>query len=166
MYACALQEAKTQTQAMTKSPVVSSQVQVKSKDEAPVIKNNLAEPEYDFLSKQPTEIVDETYKVDKFEKRKKIHENFYTILYYTNIILYYTIYKYLYYTIEVSRVIIIIILFEALKIKACELELEFFDFFLFLILIFFMVFSNNIITRKCGKQNYEKVFRDFQAIEQ
>lgn len=81
VYACALQEAKTQTQAMTKSPVVSSQVQIKSKDEAPVIKNNLAEPEYDFLSKQPTEIVDETYKVDKFEKRKKIHENFYTILY-------------------------------------------------------------------------------------
>lgn len=64
-----MQEPKTQTQAMTKSPVVSSQVQVKSKDEAPVIKNNLAEPEYDFLSKQPTEIVDETYKVDKFEKR-------------------------------------------------------------------------------------------------
>lgn len=63
-----MQEPKTQTQAMTKSPVVSSQVQVKSKDEAPVIKNNLAEPEYDFLSKQPTEIVDETYKVDKFEK--------------------------------------------------------------------------------------------------
>lgn len=85
MYACALQEAKTQTQAMTKSPVVSSQVQIKSKDEAPVIKNNLAEPEYDFLSKQPTEIVDETYKVDKFEKRKKFTKIFilyYTILYY------------------------------------------------------------------------------------
>lgn len=84
-----MQEPKTQTQAMTKSPVVSSQVQVKSKDEAPVIKNNLAEPEYDFLSKQPTEIVDETYKVDKFEKR-----NFQLV--------------------EVSRVIIIII-FESFK---------------------------------------------------
>ncbi|XP_017884119.1 mediator of DNA damage checkpoint protein 1 [Ceratina calcarata] len=48
---------------MTKSPVVSSQVQVKSKDETPVVKNNLAEPEYDFLSKQPTEVVDETYKL-------------------------------------------------------------------------------------------------------
>lgn len=84
-----MQEPKTQTQAMTKSPVVSSQVQVKSKDEAPVIKNNLAEPEYDFLSKQPTEIVDETYKVDKFEKR-----NFQLV--------------------EVCRVIIIII-FESFK---------------------------------------------------
>lgn len=61
-----LQEPKTQTQVMTKSPVISSQVQVKSKDEAPVVKNNLAEPEYDFLSKQPAEVVDETYKVKKF----------------------------------------------------------------------------------------------------
>lgn len=50
---------------MTKSPVVSSQVQVKPKDEAPGVKNNLAEPEYDFLSKQPAEIIDETYKVRK-----------------------------------------------------------------------------------------------------
>lgn len=72
MYVCTLKEPKTETQVMTKSPVVSSQVQIKSKDEAPVIKNNLAEPEYDFLSKQPTEIVDETYKVNKF----KCRENF------------------------------------------------------------------------------------------
>ena len=48
---------------MTKTPVISSQIQVKSKDETPVVKNNLAEPEYDFLSKQPAEVVDETYKV-------------------------------------------------------------------------------------------------------
>lgn len=101
-----MQEPKTQTQAMTKSPVVSSQVQVKSKDEAPVIKNNLAEPEYDFLSKQPTEIVDETYKVDKFEKR-----NFQLV--------------------EVCRVIIIIIIFESFKNQS-----EFFDFFVFLIMVF------------------------------
>ncbi|PBC26558.1 hypothetical protein APICC_07081 [Apis cerana cerana] len=67
------QEPKTQTQAMTKSPVVSSQVQVKSKDEAPVIKNNLAEPEYDFLSKQPTEIVDETYKLINLRPSSKAH---------------------------------------------------------------------------------------------
>lgn len=67
------QEAKTQTQAMTKSPVVSSQVQIKSKDEAPVIKNNLAEPEYDFLSKQPTEIVDETYKLINLRPSSKAH---------------------------------------------------------------------------------------------
>ena len=59
-----LQEPKTQTQVMTKAPVISSQTQVKSKDETPVVKNNLAEPEYDFLSKQPAEVVDETYKVN------------------------------------------------------------------------------------------------------
>ncbi|XP_057331751.1 mucin-2 [Microplitis mediator] len=46
----------------TKSPVLSSVVQVRAKDET-AVKNNLAEPEYDFLSKQPAEIVDETYKV-------------------------------------------------------------------------------------------------------
>lgn len=49
----------------TKSPAVSSHVQVKSKDDTPVVKNNLAEPEYDFLSKQPPEVIDETYKVRK-----------------------------------------------------------------------------------------------------
>lgn len=36
------------------------------------MKNNLAEPEYDFLSKQPTEVIDETYKVRKTgEKNRK-----------------------------------------------------------------------------------------------
>lgn len=41
---------------------MSSVVQVHPKEET-AVKNNLAEPEYDFLSKQPAEIVDETYKV-------------------------------------------------------------------------------------------------------
>ncbi|TGZ50813.1 uncharacterized protein [Temnothorax longispinosus] len=47
----------------TKTPVLSSVVQVRAKDETPGVKNNLAEPEYDFLSKQPTEVIDETYKL-------------------------------------------------------------------------------------------------------
>lgn len=52
-------------QATTKTPVLSSVVQVRAKDEALGVKNNLAEPEYDFLSKQPTEVIDETYRVSK-----------------------------------------------------------------------------------------------------
>lgn len=52
-------------QAATKTPILSSTVQVRAKDEALGVKNNLAEPEYDFLSKQPTEVIDETYKVSK-----------------------------------------------------------------------------------------------------
>lgn len=50
---------------MTRGPVVSSVVNVQSSDDVAGIKNNLAEPEYDYLSKQPTEIIDETYKVPK-----------------------------------------------------------------------------------------------------
>jgi len=49
----------------TKTPILSSVVQIRAKDETPGVKNNLAEPEYDFLSKQPTEVIDETYKVRK-----------------------------------------------------------------------------------------------------
>lgn len=116
-----MQEPKTQTQAMTKSPVVSSQVQVKSKDEAPVIKNNLAEPEYDFLSKQPTEIVDETYKVDKFEKR-----NFQLV--------------------EVCRVIIIII-FESFKNQS---EFFDFFVFLIMIFSNIIARTSKKIMEKCS----------------
>ncbi|XP_011311383.1 mucin-2 isoform X2 [Fopius arisanus] len=46
----------------TKAPVLSTVVQVVADGNKPV-KNNLAEPEYDYLSKQPTEVVDETYKL-------------------------------------------------------------------------------------------------------
>ncbi|CAB0035809.1 unnamed protein product [Trichogramma brassicae] len=49
--------------ASTVNPAVSTVVEVRLKDDVPGVKNNLAEPEYDFLSKQPTEVVDETYKV-------------------------------------------------------------------------------------------------------
>lgn len=59
-------------QATTKTPVLSSVVQIRAKDEALGVKNNLAEPEYDFLSKQPTEVIDETYRVSKTYNIKKI----------------------------------------------------------------------------------------------
>ena len=48
----------------TNVPVISSSItEIQPKEELPKLKNNLAEPEYDFLSKQPSEIVEETYKV-------------------------------------------------------------------------------------------------------
>ncbi|XP_020279443.1 mucin-5B [Pseudomyrmex gracilis] len=62
------QEASKQT----KVPALSSVVQVRVKDETPV-KNNLAEPEYDFLSKQPTEVIDETYKLINLRPSSKVH---------------------------------------------------------------------------------------------
>ncbi|XP_066245650.1 uncharacterized protein [Euwallacea similis] len=44
--------------------VIHSVVQIKSDDEpAAIIGNNIGEPEYDFLSRQPSEVVEETYKV-------------------------------------------------------------------------------------------------------
>lgn len=44
--------------------VIQSVVQIKSDDEpAAIIGNNIGEPEYDFLSRQPSEVVEETYKV-------------------------------------------------------------------------------------------------------
>lgn len=57
-------------QITTKTPVLSSVVQIRAKEETPGVKNNLAEPEYDFLSKQPTEVIDETYKVRKSRSRR------------------------------------------------------------------------------------------------
>ncbi|KAI4496711.1 hypothetical protein M0804_000521 [Polistes exclamans] len=58
--------------ATTVNPVTSSIVQVKSKEEFPGVKNNLAEPEYDYLSKQPTEVIDETYKLINLKPTSKI----------------------------------------------------------------------------------------------
>ncbi|KYN41279.1 hypothetical protein ALC56_04430 [Trachymyrmex septentrionalis] len=57
----------------TKTPTLSSVVQVRAKDETPGVKNNLAEPEYDFLSKQPTEVIDETYKLINLRPSSKVH---------------------------------------------------------------------------------------------
>ncbi|XP_015126183.1 flocculation protein FLO11 [Diachasma alloeum] len=55
-------ESPTPSTENSKGPVLSTVVQVVSDGDKPV-KNNLAEPEYDYLSKQPTEVVDETYKL-------------------------------------------------------------------------------------------------------
>jgi hypothetical protein len=44
--------------------IFSSVVEVRSSSEEPALSgNNIVEPEYDFLSRQPSEVVDETYKV-------------------------------------------------------------------------------------------------------
>ena len=46
--------------------IFSSVVEVKTSSEEPALSgNNIVEPEYDFLSRQPSEIVDETYRVSK-----------------------------------------------------------------------------------------------------
>ncbi|XP_063979749.1 uncharacterized protein LOC135163834 isoform X2 [Diachasmimorpha longicaudata] len=55
----------------TKGPVLSTVVQVVTDGEKPV-KNNIAEPEYDYLSKQPTEVVDETYKLINLRPSSKV----------------------------------------------------------------------------------------------
>lgn len=59
---------KVEVKQGTPASVISSKVQVKSKpsvDEPAILitNNNIAEPEYDFLSRQPSEFVEETYKV-------------------------------------------------------------------------------------------------------
>ncbi|XP_012535992.1 flocculation protein FLO11 [Monomorium pharaonis] len=70
----ALKSTKSQEPSkQTKTPALSSVVQVRAKDETPVVKNNLAEPEYDFLSKQPTEVIDETYKLINLQPSSKTH---------------------------------------------------------------------------------------------
>ncbi|XP_047355802.1 mucin-17 isoform X2 [Vespa velutina] len=62
----------TPIKATTVNPVTSSIVQVQSKEEILGVKNNLAEPEYDYLSKQPTEVIDETYKLINLKPSSKI----------------------------------------------------------------------------------------------
>lgn len=53
------------------SLALSSIVELLTSVEQPV-KNNIAEPEYDYLSKQPTEVIDETYKVINLKPSSKI----------------------------------------------------------------------------------------------
>lgn len=54
--------------------LVSSVVEVKSSDEEPVlIGNNIGELEYDFLSRQPSEVVEETYKIINLKPSAKFH---------------------------------------------------------------------------------------------
>lgn len=70
------EQAKKPAVVPTKShnTIVSSVVQVKSDEEpAAVIGNNIGEPEYDFLSRQPSEVVEETYKVINLKPSTKFH---------------------------------------------------------------------------------------------
>ncbi|CAH0560713.1 unnamed protein product [Brassicogethes aeneus] len=54
--------------------VVQSIIELKVDDEpAVVIGNNIGEPEYDFLSRQPSEVVEETYKVINLKPSSKFH---------------------------------------------------------------------------------------------
>lgn len=58
----------------TKTPILSSVVQVQKQDEpAVIVGNNIGEPEYDFLSRQPSEVVEETYKVINLKPSSKFH---------------------------------------------------------------------------------------------
>nr|CAD7568282.1 unnamed protein product [Timema californicum] len=52
----------------------SSQVEVKASSDEPALSgNNIFEPEYDFLSRQPSEIVDETYRVFNLKPSSRFH---------------------------------------------------------------------------------------------
>lgn len=62
------------TSPSTVTPVLSSVVQVQKNDEpAVIVGNNINEPEYDFLSRQPSEVVEETYKVINLKPSSKFH---------------------------------------------------------------------------------------------
>nr|CAD7426752.1 unnamed protein product [Timema monikensis] len=53
---------------------LSSQVEVKASSDEPALSgNNIFEPEYDFLSRQPSEIVDETYRVFNLKPSSRFH---------------------------------------------------------------------------------------------
>ncbi|KAJ8675403.1 hypothetical protein QAD02_011189 [Eretmocerus hayati] len=54
---------KSQTVEKEQQETSSEPAELRTNDDVPGVKNNLAEPEYDFLSRQPTEVVDENYKV-------------------------------------------------------------------------------------------------------
>ncbi|XP_017768410.1 PREDICTED: uncharacterized protein LOC108556711 isoform X1 [Nicrophorus vespilloides] len=55
-------------------PIFSSKIEVHSDEEpAVIIGNNIAEAEYDFLSRQPSEVVEETYKVINLKPSSKLH---------------------------------------------------------------------------------------------
>lgn len=62
------------TSPSTVTPILSSVVQVQKNDEpAVIVGNNIGEPEYDFLSRQPSEVVEETYKVINLKPSSKFH---------------------------------------------------------------------------------------------
>ncbi|KAG5888510.1 hypothetical protein JTB14_018441 [Gonioctena quinquepunctata] len=63
---------KVEVQSRKDASPVSSVVQVKSDEEpAVIIGNNIGEPEYDFLSRQPSEVVEETFKVINLKPSSK-----------------------------------------------------------------------------------------------
>lgn len=53
--------------------ILSSIVEVKSEEEPALLANNIGELEYDFLSRQPSEVVEETYKVINLKPSSKFH---------------------------------------------------------------------------------------------
>lgn len=62
------------TSPSTITPLLSSVVQVQKNEEpAVIVGNNIGEPEYDFLSRQPSEVVEETYKVINLKPSSKFH---------------------------------------------------------------------------------------------
>ncbi|KAJ3658509.1 hypothetical protein Zmor_010244 [Zophobas morio] len=65
---------KVEVVTSSKEPAVTHVVSVKSEEEpAVIIGNNIGEPEYDFLSRQPSEVVEETYKVINLKPSSKFH---------------------------------------------------------------------------------------------
>lgn len=60
-------------EATPKQPQILSSVVQVQEEPAVVIGNNIGEPEYDFLSKQPSEVVEETYKVINLKPSSKFH---------------------------------------------------------------------------------------------
>lgn len=58
----------------TVQPTFSSVVEIQEAEEpAVILGNNIGEPEYDFLSRQPSEVVEETYKVINLKPSVKSH---------------------------------------------------------------------------------------------
>lgn len=63
---------KVESRKEPESSIVSSIVHVKSDNEpAAIIGNNIGDPEYDFLSRQPSEVVEETFKVINLKPSSK-----------------------------------------------------------------------------------------------
>ena len=67
-----VREESTSTSHLQPSIAVSSVVEVQIDDEpAVIVGNNIGEPEYDFLSRQPSEFIEETYKVVNLKPSSK-----------------------------------------------------------------------------------------------
>ncbi|XP_069696837.1 uncharacterized protein [Periplaneta americana] len=65
---------KVERPPVSKVDILSSVVEIRSSSEEPALSgNNIVEPEYDFLSRQPSEIVDETFRVINLRPSSKFH---------------------------------------------------------------------------------------------